>query len=57
MGQLQRVPVTITGFVFLKDEQTIEDLQELFENNSVTIDFDNGSEELELEHATINEQE
>jgi len=57
MGQLQRVPVTITGFVFLKDEQTIEDLQELFENNSVTIDFDNGSEELELEYATINEQE
>jgi hypothetical protein len=57
MGQLQRVPVTITGFVFLGEGQTIADLQERFENNEVCIEFVDNEEGIELEHATINEQE
>jgi hypothetical protein len=57
MEQLQRVPVTITGFVFPEEGQTIADLQERFENNEVCIEFADNEEGIELEHATINEQE
>lgn len=57
MGQLQRVPVLITGFTFLEESQTIADLQERFENNEVCIEFYDNEDGIELEHATINEQE
>lgn len=57
MGQLQKIPVTITGFIFLEHDQNIEDIQEKFENNTVIIDFDGEEDTIELEYATITEQE
>jgi len=57
MGQLQKIPITITGFIFLELGENIEDIQEKFDNNTVSIDFDGNEEPIEIEYATITEQE
>jgi low affinity Fe/Cu permease len=57
MGQLQKIPITITGFIFLEHDQSIEDIQEKLDNNTVSIDFDGNEEPIEIEYATITEQE
>lgn len=54
----QKIPVKITGIIYLDDELSFDEFKDKFENETVLIQLeDDESTQVELSHPTIEEEE